>query len=506
MIKRQGTGARETFTVRKQSFGVGVERTFPLHSPKIEQIEVASRGDVRRAKLLLPARARGPWRARARAALDRRRRGAGLRRGRDAGRRRAAAGRGGARRGDGGGGGGCCRRRGGAPRARLPRTRRPPRTRRRRGRGAAPRRRGRRRGGRRRGARRRGGRRCRGRRRRGSRPRTRPPKSRPPTSRTSSRRAKCPRGFSRRKARQTKQKGAGGSLIELVTIVAVALGLALGIQAFLVKPFRIPSESMVPTLQIGQRVLVDRISKHFTDYNRGDILVFKPPAGADTTTLRRPALRDELACPTPTKERSDTNFIKRVVAVGGDRIKVLGGHVYLNGKRQKEPFARFSDSCDICNLPDEITRAQGLLLHDGRQPRGQRGQPRVGPDPEGLGDRPGLRDLLAARRRSARSKRAGRDFRRPATYHRRQVGTSPSADNEQSRTWHSPRAPAHACAGHQRGPPGRPSAPAQDAAAAACSPSTGSSAAATWPAPTRPVAARSPARWWPRRCSSTWSG
>ena len=51
VIKRQGSGARETFTVRKQSFGVGVERTFPLHSPKIEKLEVAARGDVRRAKL-----------------------------------------------------------------------------------------------------------------------------------------------------------------------------------------------------------------------------------------------------------------------------------------------------------------------------------------------------------------------------------------------------------------------------------------------------------------------
>jgi len=51
VIKRQGSGARETFTVRKQSFGVGVERTFPLHSPKIERLEVAGRGDVRRAKL-----------------------------------------------------------------------------------------------------------------------------------------------------------------------------------------------------------------------------------------------------------------------------------------------------------------------------------------------------------------------------------------------------------------------------------------------------------------------
>jgi large subunit ribosomal protein L19 len=51
VIKRQGSGARETFTVRKQSFGVGVERTFPLHSPKIEKIDVAAIGDVSRAKL-----------------------------------------------------------------------------------------------------------------------------------------------------------------------------------------------------------------------------------------------------------------------------------------------------------------------------------------------------------------------------------------------------------------------------------------------------------------------
>ncbi len=51
VLRRQGSGARETFTVRKQSFGVGVERTFPLHSPKIEKLEIAARGDVRRAKL-----------------------------------------------------------------------------------------------------------------------------------------------------------------------------------------------------------------------------------------------------------------------------------------------------------------------------------------------------------------------------------------------------------------------------------------------------------------------
>ena len=84
-------------------------------------------------------------------------------------------------------------------------------------------------------------------------------------------------------ARAGKQ-GAGGSLIELVVIVAVALGVALAIQALLVKPFRIPSESMVPTLEVGQRVLVDRVSLRFGDPERGDVMVFKPPKGADTNS------------------------------------------------------------------------------------------------------------------------------------------------------------------------------------------------------------------------------
>ena len=159
----------------------------------------------------------------------------------------------------------------------------------------------------------------------------------------------------------TKDKSTAGSLLELVTIVAVALGLALGIQAFLVKPFRIPSESMVPTLAIGQRVLVDRVSKNFSDYDRGDVLVFKPPAGADTNScgVRHSS---QTPCPRPTPNRSDTNFIKRVVAVGGDHLKVIGGAVYINGKRQNESFARLDDSCGICNLPHEITIPKGYLF------------------------------------------------------------------------------------------------------------------------------------------------
>ena len=153
-----------------------------------------------------------------------------------------------------------------------------------------------------------------------------------------------------------RDQSAAGSLIELVSIVAVALGLALGIQAFLVKPFRIPSESMVPTLAIGQRVLVDRVSSRFGEPSRGDVMVFKPPRGADDNAcgVRR---RRASPCPRGTEDRSDMNFIKRVVAVEGDRISVKKGRVYINGAlQQKEAeFIRPSADCVTCNLPEEIT-------------------------------------------------------------------------------------------------------------------------------------------------------
>jgi len=76
-----------------------------------------------------------------------------------------------------------------------------------------------------------------------------------------------------------KPSTARGTLVELVVIVALAIGLALLIQAFLVKPYQIPSPSMEPTLDVGQRVLVDRVSYRFSDPDIGDIVVFHPPQG-----------------------------------------------------------------------------------------------------------------------------------------------------------------------------------------------------------------------------------
>ena len=154
----------------------------------------------------------------------------------------------------------------------------------------------------------------------------------------------------------TKQKSsAGGSLLELVLIVAVALGLALGIQAFLVKPYRIPSESMVPTLEVGQRVLVNRLGARFSDPQVGDVVVFHPPLGAERSNEcgdgPPPAGQ---ACAQPTRRRADVNFIKRVVAGPGDRLAVRSGHVVLNGERQRESFIEPCGGSEACDLPREI--------------------------------------------------------------------------------------------------------------------------------------------------------
>ncbi len=162
---------------------------------------------------------------------------------------------------------------------------------------------------------------------------------------------------------------ARNSFVELIIIVVVALVLALTIQAFFVKPFRIPSQSMVPTLIVGQRVLVDRLTGHWSDPKRGDVVVFNPPAGADTGSCGVQQPPGE-ACPTPTSNRSNTNFIKRVVAIGGDHIKIVDNHLWLNGKLQREPYIDRGTPCDpsLCNLPREITVPPGdfFMMGDNR--------------------------------------------------------------------------------------------------------------------------------------------
>jgi signal peptidase I len=140
-------------------------------------------------------------------------------------------------------------------------------------------------------------------------------------------------------------------------IVALAIGLALGIQAFVVKPYQIPSESMEPTLDIGQRVLVNRVFTRLgADPSPGDVVVFHPPQGAlDGDKCGAPTETGQ-PCSEPTSDEADENFIKRVVAGPGDTLKIENGIPIVNG----EPFEgdweiRPCRGQSTCDFPHEIT-------------------------------------------------------------------------------------------------------------------------------------------------------
>jgi signal peptidase I len=160
------------------------------------------------------------------------------------------------------------------------------------------------------------------------------------------------------------------SLVELIMIVAVAIFLALAVQAYAVKPYRIPSGSMEPTLDVGERVLVQRITHRLgSDPKVGDIVVFHPPAGADgIPAVCGEKVVEKRACTTPTRKRSDQTFIKRVVAVGGDTVMVRDGLVVRNGREQPAPFAAPCAGGDGCDLTTPITVPKGsvFLMGDNR--------------------------------------------------------------------------------------------------------------------------------------------
>jgi len=161
-----------------------------------------------------------------------------------------------------------------------------------------------------------------------------------------------------------------GSAIELVVIVLVALGLALAIQAWVVKPYRIPSGSMEPTLAVGQRVLVNRIGTHFSEPHVGEIAVFHPPQGA-TQELCGQGTRispGHAACSVPVPKEAGVNFIKRIVAGPGDTIKIVEGHVIRDGKREKDSYIRPCPGVAECNFPVPIKIPPGhwFMMGDNR--------------------------------------------------------------------------------------------------------------------------------------------
>jgi signal peptidase I len=158
----------------------------------------------------------------------------------------------------------------------------------------------------------------------------------------------------KRGAKRSKSTVSSG--VELVLIILVAVGLAFGIQAWVVKPYRIPSGSMEPTLAIGQRVLVDRIGMHFGKPHVGEIAVFHPPEGAqqEACGVGRRVAPGGAAGSQPRPKEAGVNFIKRIVGGPGDTIKVVEGHVIRNGKRESDSYIRPCPGVSECNFPVPI--------------------------------------------------------------------------------------------------------------------------------------------------------
>ena len=170
------------------------------------------------------------------------------------------------------------------------------------------------------------------------------------------------------------KRSVAGSVLELVAIVAAALGLALLIQAFVVKPYRIPSGSMEPTLKIGQRILVDRIATNFTSPHIGEIVVFHPPKAyqqgcADPNAGEsQDGQESARACDAAWKQPSSQTFVKRVVGLPGDRISIVDGHVIRNGTREKDSYIAPCGGSGSCTFPTTITVARDdyFMMGDNR--------------------------------------------------------------------------------------------------------------------------------------------
>lgn len=148
------------------------------------------------------------------------------------------------------------------------------------------------------------------------------------------------------------------SLVSMVFTIAVVLGLVFAVQALAVKPYQIPSESMEPTLRVGQRIVVERVGHRLGSMpSVGDVIVFHPakdPEGGGCSEQDQGA-GTPTPCVVPRAEHDDATYVKRVVGVAGDRIALRRGRVIRNGVRAKEPFIRRCASGDDCSFARTIT-------------------------------------------------------------------------------------------------------------------------------------------------------
>jgi signal peptidase I len=148
---------------------------------------------------------------------------------------------------------------------------------------------------------------------------------------------------SRRELRAERRKKKGGGPTEFILTIIVAFALVFGVvQPFIVQAFRIPSESMVPTLEVKDRILANKFIYRFTEPERGDIVVFD------------------------SVESDDDTLIKRVVGLEGDEIRVQGGLLFVNGEPQQEPYLNEEETFRGYYGPSIVPEGHVFVMGDNR--------------------------------------------------------------------------------------------------------------------------------------------
>ncbi|MGZ6975843.1 MAG: signal peptidase I, partial [Acidimicrobiia bacterium] len=151
---------------------------------------------------------------------------------------------------------------------------------------------------------------------------------------------------SRRGRPSTPGGRTGRAAIEWGILIVAALVIAIVIRTFVFQAFYIPSESMVPTLKIGDRVLVNKLSYKLHDPRRGDIVVFKAPPAAETADIK--------------------DLVKRLVGLPGETIQGKDGRIYINGRVLSEPYLP-RDVRSRTFGPEKVPPDSYFMLGDNRQ-------------------------------------------------------------------------------------------------------------------------------------------
>ena len=138
----------------------------------------------------------------------------------------------------------------------------------------------------------------------------------------------------------------GASFVEWVLVIVGAILLALVVKVFLLQAFYIPSLSMSPTLRVGDRVLVNKLSYRLHDVNRGDVIVFERPASETSSTI--------------------PDLIKRVVGLPGETISFIDGAVYVDGKRLDESYLSDGTVTSSANAPNKCTAEAPCVVPSGQ--------------------------------------------------------------------------------------------------------------------------------------------